>query len=121
MLNLYSHLFAKICMNIGVDIEEIENFSRNKYEEKKSFYEKIFLPNEIKYCLSKSNPYPHFTARFCAKEATKKALHNEKISFSDIEVRIKNKKPFLHLANKKKVMMSMAHTKNYAIAFVIIK
>lgn len=109
-----------MAISVGVDIENISNFSRNKYGNRRSFYEKIFSPSEIKYCLSKPNPYPHFTARFCAKEAAIKALGNDKILLSDIEICIKNKKPILRLHNRKKGIVSLSHTNDYAIAFVII-
>ena len=64
--------------SIGTDIEEVSRFRNKKYSENKSFYKKIFTDDEIDYCLGKIDPYPHFTARFCAKEATIKALKNEK-------------------------------------------
>lgn len=106
--------------SIGVDMEEISRFSRNKYENKKSFYKKIFTSDEIKYCLSKPNPYSHFTVRFCAKEATLKALKNSKINLSDIEVKMKNKKPILNLPDGQHGLVSLSHTNKYAIAFVVI-
>lgn len=106
--------------SIGVDIEEISRFSKNKYDDKKSFYKKIFTTEEIKYCLSKSNPYEHFAVRFCAKEAAIKALDKKKTRLSDIEVKIKNEAPILVLPNGFKGLVSLSHTKKYAIAFVII-
>jgi len=105
---------------IGVDIEEIKRFSRNKYEKKKNFYNKIFTTSEIKYCLSKTNPYPHFAARFCAKEAVIKALQNSNINLKDIEVKMIKNKPVLKLPKNKQGLVSISHTKDYAIAFVLI-
>lgn len=105
--------------SIGIDIEEISRFSKLKYEKSKSFYEKIFTPQEIKYCLSKSNPYPHFTARFCAKEAVLKAL-NQQIKLTNIEIIMRNKKAVLNLPTHKQALLSLSHTKKYAIAFVLI-
>ena len=105
---------------IGIDLEEIYRFSKKKYETNTSFYKKIFTSREIEYCLSKSNPYPHFTVRFCAKEAAYKALNNKKIQFSDIEVKIKNNKPILNLPNGKQGILSMSHTSKYAIAIVML-
>jgi len=105
---------------IGVDIEAVSRFSKIKYEKRKKFYNKIFTSNEIKYCLSKVDPYPHFTARFCAKEAAIKALQDHKINFKDIEVKMKNNKPILKLAQNKQGLISISHTKKYAIAFVLI-
>ena len=59
---------------IGVDIEQVSRFADKPYAENERFYEKLFTAAEIEYCLSKKNPAPHFTARFCAKEALAKAL-----------------------------------------------
>lgn len=105
--------------NIGIDIEEIERFSKMPYEQKKSFYEKIFSYDEIKYCLSKADPYPHFTVRFCAKEATIKALYNKKLNMPEIEVEIKKSKPFLKLPFSHNASISLSHTKKFATAFVL--
>jgi len=103
----------------GIDIEEISRFSKKKFSNNESFYNKIFTKSEIDYSLKKSNPYPHFTARFCAKEATIKALNN-KISYKEIEVIMKNKKPMINLPNKKTAMVSISHTKNYAVVLVVL-
>ena len=105
---------------IGIDIEKISRFSKIKYEEKPSFYEKIFTDKEIKFCLKKPNPYQHFAVRFCAKEATIKALNSQKINLRDIEIRMRRKKPYLILPNNYSGLLSLSHTKDYAIAFVII-
>ena len=107
-------------MNLGVDIEEVERFSKNKYEDRKTFYKKNFTQNEIKYCLSKANPYLHFAVRFCAKEAAIKAMDGRKISLLDIEIKIIKNKPIIILPFKMKGIVSMSHTKNLAIATVLI-
>ena len=105
---------------VGIDIENILRFSKLDYQNKLSFYEKIFTKSEIKYCLSKPDPYPHFTARFCAKEATIKASSNKKINFKDIEVIIENSKPVLKIRNERLGAVSLSHTDEYAIAIVLI-
>jgi holo-[acyl-carrier protein] synthase len=106
--------------NIGIDIEEISRFSSKQYDMNKLFYQKIFTTQEIDYCLKKNNPYPHFTARFCAKEATIKALKNEIINFLDIDIVIKNNIPNLHLPKNLEGSVSISHTETYAIAIVMI-
>jgi len=105
--------------SIGVDIEEISRFSKRGYDTRKEFYDKIFTPDEIKYCLSKADPYPHFAVRFCAKEAAVKAL-NEKIFLKNVEIKMIRQKPIIRLPGKKKGLVSLSHTKNYAVAFVMI-
>ena len=60
-------------VGIGVDVVEIDRI-RKIAERRKGFLSKIFVPEEIEYCQSRRNPYPHFAARFAAKEAVFKAL-----------------------------------------------
>ena len=107
--------------SIGVDIEEIDRFTRKKFFDNKSFYEQIFTNNEIKYCLSKIDPYPHFAVRFCAKEAAIKALSDKKILLKNIEVILKEDKPILKIFNEIIGLVSLSHSKNHAIAFVMIQ
>lgn len=106
---------------IGIDIEEVSRFEEREISENRSFYEKIFTEEEINYCLEKNNPYPHFTARFCAKEAFVKAIGDSSIIFTDIEIKKKNNKPIIQFKNQDKGMVSISHTSKYAIAFVIIE
>ena len=105
---------------IGIDIEEISRFTKIQYKNKKSFYKRIFTEDEIKYCLSKSNPYPHFAVRFCAKEAAIKALNIKKIKVHDIEIKMIKNKPTILLPNDRKGKVSLSHSINYAIAIVMI-
>ena len=105
---------------MGVDIEETKRFSTNTYNNHKTFYKKIFTENEIRYCLSKVNPHLHFAVRFCAKEAAIKAIDDRKISLQDIEIKIEKNKQKIILPLGLKGNVSMSHTKNIAIATVII-
>ena len=105
---------------MGVDIEETKRFSTNTYNNHKTFYKNIFTENEIRYCLSKVNPHLHFAVRFCAKEAAIKAIDDRKISLQDIEIKIEKNKPKIILPLGLKGNVSMSHTKNIAIATVII-
>ena len=107
---------------IGTDITDINKFKKIPYNTNKKFYEKIFLPSEIKYCGKYKNPAPHFAGKFAVKESTTKAI-SEKISFLDIETYHSNSKPQIRLKgkiNKKYVFRaSLSHEKNFAIAVVI--
>ncbi len=105
-------------MKVGIDIEKISKFSKLKFEKHKRFYEKIFTEAEIKYCLSKSDPYQHFTSRYCVKEAVTKTLDNEHFEYKDIEVKMNGDKPILSLPTESNRVISMSHTDDYAIAVV---
>lgn len=108
---------------LGIDIEEVSRFSQKPFLKHKTFYKKIFTENEIKYCMSKLDPYPYFTARFCAKEATIKALKHQDLKLNEIEIIRENKIPNLvNIPNvhKKKIQLSLSHTAKYAIAIVMV-
>lgn len=105
--------------NIGVDIEDISRFCNLEFNKNKQFYEKIFTREEIDYCLKKANPYQHFATRFCAKEAFIKAISHPILDYKSIEIRIDNKKPYIYW-NQKKYLVSLAHEKDKAIAFIVI-
>lgn len=112
---------------IGVDIEDNSRFIGKD----ESFYSRIFTKEEIKYCISKSDPAPHFCARFCAKEAVIKALSQKGIKLSrynEIEIYLgKLNEPHVRFLNDKyshlcvEVSLSHDHTKSVAVAQLIEK
>jgi holo-[acyl-carrier protein] synthase len=114
--------------NIGVDCENISRFEKIKFKDNPSFYKKIFTAKEIKYCLSKKNPYPHFAVRFSAKEAIIKALpSSEKVLLNQVEIlNDAGGKPFVNfkkdnfIFEEKDVRISLSHSKDLAVAFAII-
>ncbi|GAB6183429.1 holo-ACP synthase [Thermodesulfovibrio hydrogeniphilus] len=114
---------------IGVDIVSVDRIKAiyEKFGEK--FLKKIFTDNEIKYSFSHKNPFPHFAARFAAKEAVIKALNKpEGLKLKDIEIiNSSNGSPQIAISgswfmDKEKTVIncSLSHEKNYAVAFVII-
>ncbi len=131
--NLLNNLYQNL--GIGVDIEDISRFRKFSFRKKPCFYKKIFTEEEIRYCLSKPDPAPHFAARFCAKEAFIKAQganisgkmtsskndakRYSQIDYKHIEVIVKNKRPFIKW-NKQFYLLSLSHDKDKAIAFVIV-
>lgn len=117
---LVCELVKKGISGIGVDIESISRFRKLNFNQNKKFYEKIFNENEIKYCLGKSDPYQNFAARFCAKEAFVKAIKRPVEDYRDIEIKLKNNKPFIVWKGKMH-LLSLSHDKDKAIAFVVVK
>jgi holo-[acyl-carrier protein] synthase len=126
--------FSSLCgeimnkWNIGVDLVEIARFQQLGYKSNKDFYKRVFTPKEIKYCLSFSNPAPHFAANFAGKEAVYKAVN----VFCDVKVhtieilRDKTGAPEvnLHLSSKEQadtvhVKVSLSHSLSHAIAFAV--
>lgn len=106
-------------VGIGVDIESVNRFRKKPFSKNKAFYERIFTKNEISYCLGKADPYPHFAARFCAKEAAIKALRKKIGDYRTIEIRSIRNKPVIK-SKHGKISISLAHEKNKAIAFAMV-
>jgi holo-[acyl-carrier protein] synthase len=57
----------------GIDIVEVAKF-RDISQRHADFIADVFTESEREYCMSLKDPYPHFAARFAAKEACLKAL-----------------------------------------------
>ncbi|MFH1791350.1 MAG: holo-ACP synthase [Candidatus Omnitrophota bacterium] len=118
----------------GVDIVEIDRFSRAVGKWGLGFLGKIFTENEIAYSEKKRFAHQHFAARFAAKESVFKAFGGDRGSirkWTDIEImNDSNGKPevILHASAMDlcrargvgKVVVSMAHSKYYAVANAIL-
>ena len=108
--------------NIGIDIINMKRFSSKKINENNTFYKKIFLESEIKYCLQFKSPYEHFAGKFALKESVIKSI-SEKISYLEIETRNSKNGPNVRLlgdhSNKFSFSCSISHEKQFAIAAVI--
>ena len=116
-------------ISIGVDIEDISRFKDKTLENDSKFLSRIFTQEELDYCFKNSNPAPHLTARFCAKEAVVKALsnlYNDTIGYSKIEI-LKNKNGSVYInilideLKKYNYSLSISHEKEKAVAFVVIE
>lgn len=107
---------------IGIDIVKTNRFRNKKYNENKIFYKNIFLDEEIDYCLKFKDPYPHFAGKFAAKEAILKAT-NMKIKLNQIKIKNKNEGLEVIIKNvkKSKILISISHEKDYAIAISTVE
>ena len=107
-------------IGLGIDIEDISRFE-NKQKDS-TFLKKIFTKKELDYCFKKGNHAQSLAARFCAKEAAIKASP-VKLFYNEIEVIMKKNKPSIVINKpdfKHRVLVSLSHHKNSAIATVII-
>ena len=115
-------------IGLGVDIERLERFKSLSREKDTSFLNKIFTHNELDYCFSREEAYPHLAARFVGKEAVIKALNSlaiRDIFYRDIEIQNDDYGvPFVRYINKRMrnvtTQISLSHSAGDAIAFVII-
>ncbi len=107
--------------SIGIDLEENKRFKR--LCKNKNFISQIFTKKEIDYCKKKKEPWISFAGKFCAKEALIKAI-KKPLEIKDIEIlNDKFNKIKIYFKGKiiKNVLCSISHTKNDAIAIVIVK
>jgi holo-[acyl-carrier protein] synthase len=118
----------------GVDIVEISRIRNAAKRWKKNFLEKIFTEKELEYSNEKTSSYQHLAARFAAKEAVLKALGSglaSRMEWKDIEVWNElSGKPNIRLSGEvkgigeklhvKDIVISMSHTRTYAIANAIL-
>lgn len=121
-------------LGTGVDIVEVFRVRDAISKWGMNFLSKIFTEREMKYSNARRFSHQHFAARFAAKEAVVKAFGAPRrfpLKWTDIEVlNDKEGKPIiefhndaLELKKRKKVggvIVSMTHSKNYAIANAIL-
>ncbi len=118
----------------GVDIVEVRRIKAAVKKFGSHFLDKIFTLREIAYCKGKGAPEQHLAARFAAKEAVYKAFGgdgNNPIAWTDVEIiNDKHGKPLVILKGTakrlmtkrkvKKAVVSLSHTKNYAVGNCIL-
>ena len=118
----------------GVDIVEVERIKRVVERWGDRFLRKVFTDREIEFANKRKCVFQHLAARFAAKEAVIKAFANGVhigVSWKDIEVtNDKGGKPSITLYglyhrfmwewNIGEVIVSMSHTKDYALSTVLL-
>lgn len=107
--------------NIGTDIEEVRRFENLD----KKILQRLFTKEELDYSLKSKNKAQHLAVRFAAKEAVFKALPFDEIALKKIEIiRKPGAKPQIVVKDERAknliFKLSLSHTKNNAIAFVIV-
>jgi len=115
-------------ISIGTDIVKVSRIKALIDQKEEKFLNKIFTKEEILYCNAYPNPEVHFSGKYAAKEAVKKALLSngiiEKISLKNIKILNKdNKVPYVVINNLSNLNynVSISHEEEYAIAFVVIE
>jgi holo-[acyl-carrier protein] synthase len=119
----------------GIDIAEVARVDAAIERFGDRFLHRIFTDAEIRYCDSKANRIERYAARFAAKEAAMKAIGtgwNHGVAWKDVEVRREpGQRPTLAFHGKagefaarlgvKRASLSLSHTKEQAVAFVILE
>lgn len=118
----------------GVDICVVARIKSAVGEAGSHFEKRVFTPGEIHYCRQKADPYPHFAARYAAKEAFSKAVGlglGAMGDFSEVEVTHGEKgNPLLSLKGRalenmtalgaKNIWLSLSHDGDWAMASVVL-
>ncbi|MFR0367991.1 holo-ACP synthase [Candidatus Phytoplasma palmae] len=111
--------------SIGIDLVEIKKIKKIGIDK---FVNRIFSPSEKVIYSQISNlkrKYSFIAGRLAAKEAIFKAFRkgNLKNNYSDWSILNDEKFGFPYVEGpleEKKIMISITHTENYAVAFVIL-
>ena len=120
-------------LGIGIDLMEIEKIEKQIQSD--VHLRKVFTPAEIRECKSVVRSAERFTGRFAAKEAFMKAIGEgirQEVWFTQIEV-LNNQdgQPYIQVKGEAEVWLralsvrnihvSIAHTKQNAVAIVILE
>lgn len=119
-------------IGVGVDIVKVERIKKS-INRTESFLTKVFTEKEVDYFKKKNNNYETIAGYFAAKEAVSKALGTGIRGFRLTDIEICNDylgKPEIHLSEKIKKLnkleaykahLSISHTSEDAIAFVVLE
>ena len=119
----------------GIDIVEVPRVAAAIERFGARFLQRVFTEAEIRYCQSKHNVAERFAARFAAKEAGLKAIGTgwrRGVAWKEIEVRREpGGRPTVAFTGRagefaaklgvKRASLSLSHTKEHAIAEVILE
>lgn len=122
------NLKPMIIKGMGIDIVKIERIDKALEKWERLFEKRVFTQKEREYAshLKKKVKIAYLAGRFAAKEAIFKSLGG-RISWQDIEILSnENGQPYLTLSQKtkkildkkriKKVLVTISHNNDYAIA-----
>lgn len=119
----------------GIDLAEVERIKNSIERFGDRFIERVYTPRERAYVERKANRYERYAARFAAKEAGMKAIGTGwrgGIRWHDFEVtNLASGRPALTLhgiagqvaarMGVKTISLSLTHTAQYGMAFVILE
>lgn len=120
-----------LTLSTGVDIIEISRLAVVYQRYGQRFLNRVFTLDEIAYCRGRA---PNLAGRFAAKEAVMKSLGTgiRGVGWKDIEVaRHESGAPSILLHGRAKsraqrlgvldISVSMSHSRDYAVAFVVVQ
>lgn len=119
----------------GIDITDVSRIAQSIERFGRHFLQRVFTPDEIRYCESKANKAERYAGRFAAKEAAMKAIGtgwSRGVTWHDVEVqRAPGGRPTIAFHNKAgeffqrlgaaRAHLSITHTVDWAMAQVILE
>ena len=119
---------------IGTDIVNVRRMQQAIERQGRRFLDRIFTPDEQRYCETKRNKYENYAARFAAKEALIKAKGGGKGRYHFRGIEVKRNlfgKPYLSftsdarrslaISSRAEFLLTMAHEREFATATVVMK
>ena len=120
-------------LGIGTDITECLRIARMIERHGELFIDRVYTPEEVRYCQSRRQSTQHFTGRWAAKEAVLKALGTgwrRGISWRDVEIRNEpGGRPVVALRGGLRdlvqqlgvaeLLVSISHCRSHATAYAI--
>ncbi len=119
-------------MEIGVDLIEAERIRRTIERWGDRFTCRVFTERESDFCQRRKNPHLSYAARFAAKEALLKALGtglSGGVKWRDMEIvddehskpKVKVSGEVERLIGRRRILLSLSHTREYGVAVVVIQ
>ena len=118
---------------VGIDIADVKRIKTSLERWGERFVTRIFSPREAEYCRRHRDEALRFAARFAAKEAFIKCMGSARgIRWHEIELlNDRTGKPVFRFSESirkqldgkkiRKVHVSISHTAEYAVAFVVFE
>ena len=123
-------------LGIGTDLTQISRISRMYERYGMSFLDRVYTPEEKRYCLTMADPAPNLAARWAAKEAFYKAMpaacrplgtwrgvgvEKDFDGAPRFVIADETLKTALDSAGVSRIHLSLSHEKDQAVAFVIME
>ncbi len=125
---------GSLLLGLGCDVIEVDRVRRAVERQGERFLARVFTEDERAYCRSKAHPFPHYAARFAAKEAVSKCFTTgigAELSWKSVSIRNGTRgEPLvtlddqglqlLHSIGGSEVRVSLSHTEGVAMAVAAI-
>ncbi len=112
-------------LGTGIDIIEIDRIQKAVERWGDAFLNHVFTPPEIENAQKFKFSYAHYAGRFAAKEAIFKAMGDPHLSWQDVTIiNDSDGKPVCHCHKtnfKNRLLISISHGRDYAVASAIVE